>query len=108
MEINDEQREIRDDRATLYTSFRRYVEANPGTRINLDGRAGPRGRAALRHVVDEVKKRFKRLTGVGANNPGSRGVAEPAAATKPPLLEQFRCRRRHVIEERTHHRHQYL
>ena len=29
--INDEQRdrEIRDDRATLYTSFRRYVEANP-------------------------------------------------------------------------------
>ena len=29
--INDEQRdrEVRDDRATLYTSFRRYVEANP-------------------------------------------------------------------------------
>ena len=29
--INDEQRdrEIRDHRATLYTSFRRYVEANP-------------------------------------------------------------------------------
>ena len=83
--INDEQRdrEVRDDRATLYTSFRRYVEANPVYVPFASSFATHHGGV---HIFDRMPTEMPTSSGYGRSSGATTRTISSASTTtsRPP------------------------